>query len=388
MVRAAALLFESPIDVPPMDALCGKFVKKGSFNGNDFFVKDAIGDYAALAMFTNGDVPTHSFSGTEVPSHAWLISDLQNMADVWGYAHDTDDDGGPPCIGWGPLEDATWFCSIRPDPNAASLKRVPPLGLPTAQVAKVAKVMTETQKETPKVTVTYKRAAKVMTQTAKGEGVVKPVSQPVSQVANDPVKPRTPTPPPGPPPGHPVSQPVPQVTHTPPTPVAKPLPQKPMPVAKKTPSPPMHPPPVTLHVSPAKPKDPLTRAVEDQFADCTGEVQNSGSTADRDAWKMACGVEPIHIDLAVEAEAFIEDVMEQIRIRSNDNKKRGGWFNKSQVLCEAILMGNSDVAEYIANKWVNKNSESYNGDESGESYWVNKNSESYTGDESGESYWV
>ena len=33
-------------------------------------------------------------------------------------------------------------------------------------------------------------------------------------------------------------------------------------------------------------------------------------------------------------------------------------------------MGNSDVAEYIANQWVNKNSESYNGDESGESYWV------------------
>ncbi len=360
-------MFESPIDVPPMDALCGKFVKKGSCNGNDFFVKDAVGDYAALALFTNCDVPTHSFSGTEVPSHAWLISDLHNMADVWGYAHDTDDDGGPPCIGWGPLEDATWFCSIRPDAKAASLKRVPPPTPPPAQVAK---------------------AAKVMTQTAKGEGVAKPVSQPVSQVANDPVKPRTPTPPPGPPPGHPVSQPVPQVTHTPPTPVAKPMPQKTMPVAKKTPSPPMHPPPVTLQVSPPKKKDLLTRAIDDQLADCTGEVQNSGSTADRDAWKMACGVEPIHIDLAVEAEAFIEDVLEQIRIRSNDNKKRGGWFNKSQVLCEAILMGKLDVAEYIANKWVNKNSESYTGDESGESYWVNENSESYTGDESGESYWV
>jgi len=350
-------LFESPIDVPPMDALCGKFVKKGSFNGNDFFVKDAVGDYAALALFTNGDVPTHSFSGTEVPSHAWLISDLQNMADVWGYAHDTDDDGGPPCIGWGPLEDATWFCSIRPDAKAASLKRVPPPTPPPAQVAKVAKVMTQTPKVTPKVTA--KRAAKVMTQTAKGEGVVKPVSQPVSQVANDPVKPRTPTPPPGPPPGHPVSQPVPQVTHTPPTPVAKPMPS---PQKKKTPSPPMHPPPGTLQVSPPKKKDPLTRAIDDQLADCTGEVQSSGSTADRD------GVDPIGI--AAEAEAFIEDVLEQIRIRSGDYKKRGGWFNKSQVLCEAILVGKPALAEYIAQKWVNKSSESYTGDESGESYWV------------------
>ena len=54
----------------------------------------------------------------------------------------------------------------------------------------------------------------------------------------------------------------------------------------------------------------------EQLADCAGEVQSSGSTADRD------GVEPI--DLVVEAEAAIKDVMEQIRIRSNDNKKCGG----------------------------------------------------------------
>ena len=136
-------MFESPIDAPPMDALCGKFVKKGSWNGNDFFVKDAVGEYAALALFTNGDAPTNSFCGVEVPSHAWLISDMHNMADVWGYALDTDDDGGPPSIGWGPLgEDATWFCSIRPDAKAASLKRVPPPTPPPAQVAKAAKVMT------------------------------------------------------------------------------------------------------------------------------------------------------------------------------------------------------------------------------------------------------
>jgi len=100
----------------------------------------------------------------------------------------------------------------------------------------------------------------------------------------------------------------------------------------------------------------------EQLADCAGEVQSSGSTADRD------GVEPI--DIAAEAEAFIEDVLEQIRIRSGDYKKRGGWFNKSQVLCEAILVGKPALAEYIAQKWVNKSSESYTGDESGESYWV------------------
>ena len=69
------------------------------------------------------------------------------------------------------------------------------------------------------------------------------------------------------------------------------------------------------------------------------------------------------IGTAAEAEAFIEDVLEQIRIRSGDNKKRGGWFNKSQVLCEAILVGKPALAEYIAQKWVNKSSESYTGDE-------------------------
>ena len=121
------------------------------------------------------------------------------------------------------------------------------------------------------------------------------------------------------------------------------------PPKKKTPAPPPTPPKVSRGA------DPLLNALHAQLSDCTGEVQQGASTLDRD--------EQEHAGVAEEAEAFIEHVLEEIRSRSSDNKKRGGWFNKTQVLCEAILVGKPEIASCIAGKYINKSSDSYPGDD-------------------------